>query len=1346
MCNSFYKNIAYLHVINNNEGNGLKMKKTLSMILALLIITCSMSAVITSYAENSTNLLANKKAADWTGYQWSKISDSEVSKDGGNGILVESAMHQSIYTTVTLKPNTAYDFSFNWKSVENDKGPAFPSVIQVYSASEVDIEDRATNWKDGGAFNPKTGTDLEKGSNYTNEDNAKTYKWQNLSTGFVTGNDTEYHLIIRFVIKGSNNHQAINLSDFILEEVKPEIVDISTKLAADWTGYQWSKISDSVESKDGGNGYLVESAMHQSIYTDLTLNPNTEYKLSFNWKSVENDKGPAFPSVIQVYSASEVDIEDRATNWKNGGTFTPATGIDLEQGSNYTNEEIAKTYKWQNLSTNFTTTNDSEYNLIIRFGIVGSNNKQAINLSDFILEEVGSADDGEEPDDDDTVVDEGNLAANFSAASGNVTWTDNAKNITFSDRVSDLEGGLSWGFGMSKTLFEAGYTNTGEWFEPAYVNIKTDELKAEHKYEFSYIFQKDYLIVFDSIDADAEIIKTEDVKLLNGDRAHRITVRFLAKNSGVHNIKLKMGKGKNNENCQWNYVILSDLKLYDATNRVYGSIKSELGGTVSGFDNSYCLKGDNVTLIATPLSSNTFEGWFDTEGNLVSTNAKFEFVAENDFEYTACFLGGNLPNTEWLAEHGMDGTFENGGMDGWKAEDRNDGESSAWAKFERSTDIAYNGDYSLRFYARYRTSFFTFNNLKKSTNYLLTFYVNDRAVFDPREDESDLDYNEEARINWFSITSGATTLYEDFGTSDAPSMKGGSGWYKVSIPFNTGDFTNVDWNLYYTNKDKQPDNYIYMDDISLVEYTVDNFSNGDFEDSSSVPWRGNFTIENGAGKGNNLYQNANLQAQSSYTVTFKAKGNGVAGASVITTKPFDCTNYISSDSSVNINSTEWKTYSFNVFTGVYPHAAIFFKANEGDILVDDVTLTKNLDRGNSIVEKIDFETDRFALHTNSNVFEIYNGTIGDANVYSGTKSLKFNSANAQKGVAYLLEDAFVSVQLGAKINYKLTIYYKTTKGNSIYLAPNYLPDDGVKTVYTSANNGWTKVEFTFNRRKLSYAKVMIGNVLGKTNADFYIDDITLTVMPPMVLETNSKNKYCEYPLNVLNNQGFEDKITNADWINLPKTAKVRTDKAFAGKKYLRINASTYYVLPVNIEANESYYFSISSRLGGNSSGYVAVATNPEGTNLYNDVNGRIASKIVVDTEKWNRDSFLFSTSESGIVYLVFAVQKGYIDIDEVHLYKQQYGKETDPNNHTFVPFDFKNLDPDLAVLNGGKPHDTNYDDSQDGSGATDEYGSSPQTGDNRTAPAIVLIVSTIAAMVLMFSTKRTREKFKGGKA
>ena len=195
------------------------MKKTLSMILALLIIACSMSAVITSYAENSTNLLANKKAADWTGYQWSKISDSEVSKDGGNGLLVESAMHQSIYTTVTLKPNTAYDFSFNWKSVENDKGPAFPSVIQVYSASEVDIEDRATNWKDGGTFNPKTGTDLEKGSNYTNEDNAKTYKWQNLSTGFVTGNGTEYHLIIRFGIVGSNNKQAINLSDFVLEEV-----------------------------------------------------------------------------------------------------------------------------------------------------------------------------------------------------------------------------------------------------------------------------------------------------------------------------------------------------------------------------------------------------------------------------------------------------------------------------------------------------------------------------------------------------------------------------------------------------------------------------------------------------------------------------------------------------------------------------------------------------------------------------------------------------------------------------------------------------------------------------------------------------------------------------------------------------------------------------------------------------------------------------------------------------------------------------------------------------------------------------------------------------------------------
>ena len=43
------------------EGMVLTMKRTLSMILALLLIACSLPAIITSYAENSNNL-----AADYT--------------------------------------------------------------------------------------------------------------------------------------------------------------------------------------------------------------------------------------------------------------------------------------------------------------------------------------------------------------------------------------------------------------------------------------------------------------------------------------------------------------------------------------------------------------------------------------------------------------------------------------------------------------------------------------------------------------------------------------------------------------------------------------------------------------------------------------------------------------------------------------------------------------------------------------------------------------------------------------------------------------------------------------------------------------------------------------------------------------------------------------------------------------------------------------------------------------------------------------------------------------------------------------------------------------------------------
>ena len=1276
------------------------------------------------FSSKSLNVLAGRKASEWKGYEWSVIEDSTESRNGGKGYLVSKAMYQSVYTTVTLKPNTEYNFSFNWKSAASDKGHSYPDSIGFYSAKDADIEDRATNWIDGGNYSPKTASNLVGEVQYPTADMAKTEDWHSLATSFTTSGDTEYNLVIRFALTGAAADQQVNLSDFILEDASgsAQLPSISDKKAADWVGYQWSKIEDSTESCHGGNGFLVKDAMYQNIYTHLTLTPNTEYELSFDWKSVANSVGLAYPNEVVVVSRNDIDIDDRS-NW-NESDFKYGA-FDLENGGDLNvNEEAAKSLNWNNTTVTFATKGDSEYSLLIHFEVPGANH-QEIYVSDFKLEEKGPSGGGDDEEDTE------NLAAGYSNASGNVTWSDNADpHMSNIDKRSDIEGGLSWKFGIGNT----DYTTN-----PAYVYIKTHDLEANHKYEFSFIYSKDYRISLDSISDNVVPYYSNEVELLEGDRANRITLRFETKKAGAHTITLKMGKGYNNKNCAWDGVVLSDLKLYDITNRLYCSVSTELGGTIQGFNKNYCTKGDTITLTATPHAGNTFDGWYNAEGVKVSSDATYTFVAESDFNLIAKYKGSNIPNVDWLTENGMDGTFENGTMLGWTAEDRDSGDDTSWASFNRSTDMAYNGKYSLKFRSRYRTTFYRFNNLKKNSNYMLTFYVNDPGLFDPQEDELDEEFNIEALIRGFNVVAGNSTIYSDYGSHSAPVIKGGSGWYKINIFFNTGDYNEVEWNFYYTQKNGSNKEFIYMDDISLVEYTAGTFANGNFESGSSS-WRGQFGVDDGVGKGKVLYQNVSLGVQSLYTVSFKAKGKGVAGASQITTKDFDATTYVSSQSAVNVDSDTWNTYTYDVYTGINPDVSIFFKALEGDFLVDDVTVVKSNDRSDAIVEKVDFESERFALHEKSDVFEIYSGAKGDANVHSGTKSLRFNSANAEEGVNYIFQEAFVSAQVVSKINYKLNLYYKTTKGNSLYLAPSYLPDSSVKTTYTAADNGWTKVEFLFNKLTIAYIKTIIGNILNQTNGDFYIDDITLSIAPPMVIETNSENKYCEWPLNVLNNQGFEDKITKNDWAKLPSTTELRTDKGAEGDNYLRIKAGTHYVLPVKVEAVGTYYFSISTRLGKNSSGYVAVATNPEGTKLYADVDGNIASKIAVDSAKWNRDAFLFSTSESGVVYLVFSANKGYFDVDEVCLYKQQYGKAADPNDHTeFVPYNYDNPDPATVVLNGG-------DSTFSGNEETEEVEDSPATGDNRTTPATILIISTLAALVLVATTKRTRKSLKGGNA
>ncbi len=1306
------------------------------------------------FTSNVLNVLAGKKASDWTGYRWATVADSSESKNGGHGYLVNETMWQSIYTKVTLEPNTEYDFSFNWKSVVNSVCPSYPVNIKVYAADEVDINDRYNNWSDhgeSGLFQPQTGVDLETGENYTTEEIAKTYEWQNLATKFTTTGSTEYYIIIYFSIEGGANHQAVNLSDFFLTTTEKKVPSISDKDASEWGCYEWSSIENTDVSRYGGKGYLVKKAMYQHIFTSLDqLKPNTKYKLSFEWKAVANAMGPVFPNDIYVVAKDDIDVWDtkNPSVWDTGLGFMGGA-YDLENGGIMNVVDKAETLEWQNTTVSFTTNEQTDYALVIHFQASG-NGEQEIYVSDFKLEEVAS--DG--PPGGDDVPESENLAANYTHSNGHVTWDTvaDAWGGEFQDnKASAIYGGFSWSFGLAYSHYDD---------NPAYVTIKTDDLEANHKYEFSYIYQGDYIPVLNAIEPGVEIVKEEDVKLLEGDRAHRIIVQFTTSQAGPVTIKLKMGKFMNNESCAWSRVILSDLELYDITNRVYGSVKAELGGTATGFDALYCTKGDEITITATPRTGNEFIGWFDENGQLVSDQAVYTFTANADFNLLAKFSGTNIPNADWLEQHGMDGTFENGTMDGWKAEDREWGDDTSWASFLRTSDASYRGEYSLSMRSRYRTTFYQFTDLYKNTDYHLSFYIMhpDLYIKQTDPDQEKTEYNEEALINWFAITGGnGASLYNE---KTSYPIKGGSGWYKINYYFNTGDNDVVEWSLNHTDKDGCAIDVIYMDDVSLVEYSADKFANGTF-DMGATAWRGEFSVNDGVAQGNNFYQNVNVGIHTLNTVTFKAKGKGIGGASEIIAKEFNSEDYISSESYVNIDSDDWKEYSYTFYSSVNPDVSLFFKAIEGELLVDDITFTKHDKRDGAIVEKVDFETDRFEQKVKSDVFEIYNGTEGDANVHSGSKSLKFNAANAKEGISYVLQEAFVSAQIGGELNYRLTFYYKTTKGNTLLLSPEFLTEENIKTVYTADSNDWTRVDFIFSKLAAGNIKMTVGNVVGKTNADFYVDDITLSIAPPMVIESNSENKYCEWPFNLVENPGFDKTITSNDWGSFPKNVKVISDgTAASGNKHLRIKAGAKYVFPVKVPTSENYYFSISTRLGKDSAGYVGVAMDAKGTQFYGNEVGEVASKIKVDTTKWARDSFLFSVGETDVVYLVFEATKGYIDVDEVHFYKRQYGRTSDPNDHTeFIPYDYENPDPSTIVLNGGDPtfgglldaedleteQDNSSNDSNDFDG-TDDYGDSPDTGDSVALPVALIFVAMLSVVVLFITKDRFQKNSKGGKA
>lgn len=830
---------------------------------------------------------------------------------------------------------------------------------------------------------------------------------------------------------------------------------------------------------------------------------------------------------------------------------------------------------------------------------------------------------------------------------------------------------------------------------------------------------------------------------------------------------ISFNSGDNTDIILWVYhdglglIYLDDFAFYEP---VSANISAGLGGTVSSsFTGTTVPTNASVTVTAEPLEGNTFAGWFDAAGNKVSDNAKYTFIAAQGFSLIAKFEGYNMPPRDLTAtlQSGIDGTFENGTTNatvgGWYASDPEF--TSGWCTYKVSDMMAYEGTKSLQLFARYRNSILPITGLLPNTDYRMSFYIN----FPKNETGAEISSLGIIGANEEHLGSASNILVQ------RKRIEAASGWNKIDLYFNSGDNSSVNFILRYICE--MGNDYLFMDNITIHQYDAsESLANANFEDGKKY-WIGDGSVvtDNGSkvlslAANESVYQDIAVDPYTTYNVSFKAKGKLTAAALDLAKFDVNVKNYISSVSYKDVNGTQWTEYTYQVYTGVNEALNLAFKAGVGGAMIDNVKCVKAKGNSGSVLEKIDFETERFELSSTVNSpYTIYTATgTNDTNVLSGKKSLKFTYNSLTAGDEQQFSEGYLSYQPGIGNNFKVSINYKIadgSNGGAIKIAPEYTGTYGSDVGFeqSSRTNDWQNVTFFVNNTTQGVFKLLISSIAYSTESDFYIDDITITVAPAMVSEENSKSTYCEALYNAIDNEGFESKITAKNWANLPATAKRIKGDALKGSYFLRAGKGTHYVLPVTVKAGTEYCFAASIRGTATTKGYIGIAVDAAGNTLYCNRDEVPASAVEYKSGEtgWKRSGFKFTASDSGIVHLVIDVTKGNLDIDSVMLFTTDYAYRYDPNDYTvYVPYDYDNLKSATTVINGGFGEQPYYNvntnggsngsqsnggqsnGNQSNGGTTNNGSNSPAMGDSLVAPILAVVIAAVSFAVLVLIRKR----------
>ncbi|MBQ7108337.1 MAG: hypothetical protein IJN95_04525 [Clostridia bacterium] len=884
-------------------------------------------------------------------------------------------------------------------------------------------------------------------------------------------------------------------------------------------------------------------------------------------------------------------------------------------------------------------------------------------------------------------------ATTAKAHTGNVSVVaDGSNNNFYGFKVTNLDGSTLYTVSFYAYI-EGDATTTNEEGEPVQNTFKIDQAYAVAK---AVVGGKEYdFIKNGKMDINNTILGKSYASVDATNKWARVEFDFnphICRDSGKIDFDLSK-----EDIYIWFHFTGENTKLYVDDASVYKAFRvdasANFGGTVtSNLPTDKAIPGEEVVFTAQPLEGNTFLNWTDINGKVISTDKELKFTADDNYAYIANFEGPNKPSYDVLASYGFDGTFESYDLNATVPEwyvPITKGDSAGWYDFtvtDFNTEYfeplnikAAEGNKAMAAAGRFREVILPLRRLVPNTNYKLSFYV-----YSP-------DANPDFSLDNFIVTGRDIEYAADASSYFAFTRKhqSASGWYRIDMGFNSALSTSANFLFKFRSNIAEDGGKVYLDDVRLVAISgSEELANGDFE-KGTEGWHGDVNVVADSGKNvlkldadKSAFTSLLIKQNTSYEITFKAKGKGTSAALDASKSEVNTKNYITSVSEVAIDSADWKEYTYKFYSVNHNAFNLAFEAAAGGLLVDDVVVKESSQISGAIIEKIDFESERFALNGADSAFSYVEE--------DGNTVLKYTH-DAESKVDHIFDQPFLSYQAPLDVALRISVRYKIADGKlggAAYLAPEYSAQYGGETGFeqTAKTSDWQTAAFYITNTTHAAFKFKIAAMTGMTLSDFYVDDITISLTPPMVLQESTKITYCEELYNAIKNFSFEKKVTENDWANLPSNVKIVEGDALKGSHFLRATAGAHYVVPVTVEAGVEYTFGASIRGDKNTVGYVGLAINDEGSDFYVNRDDKPASRIDFDKEEtgWSRNGFKITTDASGVAYLVVHVESGTLDIDSLMMFTNNYKYRYDPNDYTvYVPYDYDNLQSPTTVINGG---------------------------------------------------------------